>query len=445
MNYCKRCLYPSNAKPGIILDDETGICSGCQYHESREKQNWADRADKLRMLLESEKKKARDRNQPYDCIIPVSGGKDSHYQVHLIKNVYGLNPLLVTFNHGFNTQLGIKNLNNLVAKLGCDLVRVTANLNSTKKIAKYMLQQCGDITWHYHCGIRTTPFQVAVEKQIPLIIWGEHGFAELTGMVALEEGVEFTQWTRLEHDMRGHTAESLVGHNGILESDIQPYIYPTEKEIKECGIRDLGLSDEEKEKAEKGVRGIYLSNFIDWNGKKQAEEMIDLYGFNVFEGKRDRTFLLYGKTDDHANDVHDYLKYLKFGYGRATDDASMEIRHGRMTREEGVKLVAEYDSNRPQTLDTYLDFLDISEEEFESYIDNMRDTDIWKSYIRDGKKYWQVVDNVNCHLADPGTEEARVKQVEDRTFSEENKDLYWNEKTWNDYKGEGLEKEFTVL
>jgi N-acetyl sugar amidotransferase len=408
MEYCARCLYPANAKPGIIFDDE-GVCSGCRYHESRERIDWQGREKLLREFLEHYKRQAREAGNPYDCIIPVSGGKDSHYQTYLVKEVYGLNPLLVTYNHAFNTPLGIRNLNNLVTQLGCDLIRFTANPVSVRKISRYMLKTVGDITWHYHAGIRTFPFQVAVKYRIPLIIWGEHGFAELTGMVTLEDMVEFTKWTRQEHDMRGFEPEDLINEeSGIAWQDVAPYQYPRDEEIEELG-----------------VRGIYLSNFIYWNAKEQAEFVIEKYNFAPLRGKRDRSFLLYGKTDDHANDVHDYLKFLKFGYGRATDDASMEIRHGRLTREEGVELVKQYDHVRPSTLDTYINFLQITEQDFYDWIAPMRDLDIWE---QNGGGIWVANDSVANHVHDPGVEAARVPQVEDRTFSERNRHLYY----WED-------------
>ena len=126
MEYCARCCYPKNAKPTIIFDDE-GVCSGCRYHESREKIDWNERQKMLKEILKEHKAKAKEAGNPYDCIIPVSGGKDSHFQTHLMRKVFGLNPLLVTYNHAFNTQLGIRNLNNLVTKLGVDLIRFTDN------------------------------------------------------------------------------------------------------------------------------------------------------------------------------------------------------------------------------------------------------------------------------------------------------------------------------
>lgn len=407
MKYCARCLYPENARPTIIFDEE-GVCSGCRYHESRSKLeiDWDERLRLLEQILDEAKQIARRRGNSHDCIVPVSGGKDSHYQVWLLKKKYGMNPLLVTFNHAFNTPAGNRNLYNLVEKSGCDFVRYTAGLDSVRRISRHMLQTVGDLTWHYHAGIRTYPFQVAVERNIPLIVWGEHGFAELTGVVSLEDFVEFTRWTRKEHDMRGYEPHDLIGKGGITQQDIAPYIYPSDEDI-----------------ARVEVRGIYLSNFVYWNAKRQAEVMIKEWDFAPIAYERERTFNLHGKIEDHANDVHDYLKYLKFGYGRATDDASMEIRHGRMTREEGMEMVRRYDSREPSTLNSYCDFLGITKEEFYQWIDPMRDLKFWQKN-REGE--WTPSDAVFNHAVGEAEERARVIQSEERTFSDANRHLYFN-------------------
>lgn len=411
MRYCARCVYPANARPTIIFDDQ-GICSGCRYHEARAGIDWQERGNDLKELVQSYKDKMKD--SIYDCIIPVSGGKDSHYQTYLIKEVFGMNPLLVSYNHAYNTEIGLRNLRNLVNRFGCDLVRFTANPESARKISRHMLKKVGDITWHYHAGITTFPIQTAVRHNIPLIVWGEEGFAELTGMFTLDYMVEFTKWKRTEHDMRGYEPEDLVKDpaSGITLRDIAPYIYPSDEEIERVG-----------------VRGIYLSNFISWDAKEQAELMIGEYGFEALQQRRDRTFNLFSKIDDHANDVHDYLKYLKFGYGRATDDVSTEIRHGRMTREEGIELVKQYDPARPSTLDRYLEFLGISEQEFCDSIERMRDQEIWE---KNSSGEWRVKDSVANHLNDPGVDQARVRPVEDRSFSERNRDLYYCDRWWSD-------------
>lgn len=407
MRYCARCLYPENAKPTIILDEE-GVCSGCRYHESRQKLeiDWDERRRIFERLLGEACDVAHKRGLSHECIVPVSGGKDSHFQVWLLKEKYGLNPLLVKFNHAFNQPAGLRNLDNLVSRSGCDLLRYTAGLDSVRRLSRLMLEKVGDLTWHYHAGIRTFPFQAAVQYNIPLIVWGEHGFAELTGIVSLEDFVEFTRWTRKEHDMRGFEPHDLVGQGDVTVRDIAPYVYPSDEDIERVG-----------------VRGIYLSNFFPWDAKQQAETMMRTWGFSPIAFQRDRTFNLYAKIDDHANDVHDYLKYLKFGYGRATDDASMEIRHGRMSREEGLRLVQQYDSNEPSSLEYYCQFLGIGKERFYSLVDNQRDPRIWER-SRDGS--WLPKDAVWRHATGPKEEKARVSQVDDRTLSPHNRNLYFN-------------------
>ncbi len=395
MEYCKRCCYPANARPDIIFD-EHGVCSGCRVIESRVEIDWEEREVWLRELLETYKSSAKENDSIYDCIIPVSGGKDSHYQTYLMKEVYGMNPLLVTYNHIFNTKLGMRNLTNLVKQFNCDLLRFTINPESVRKISGYMLKKVGDVTWHYHAGIMTFPIQVAIKYKIPLMIWGEEGFSELTGMFNQDDMVEFTKKKRQEHDMRGFEPEDLVNDpdSGLSARDLAAFFYPTDEELEEVGLR-----------------GIYLSNYLNWNAREQTELMIEKYGFETAQ-KRDRTFNLYDKLEDiHANGVHDYLKYLKFGYGRATDDASTEIRHGRMTREEGIAKVMKHDPARPADLDLYLDFVGITEEEFEQTVDHLRDTSIWE---KDADGNWRTIDNIGNHVNDPGVQEVRLDLDPDR-------------------------------
>jgi N-acetyl sugar amidotransferase len=418
MQYCAKCLYPANAKPTIIFDED-GICSGCNYNQSRSHMDvdWEERNSLLADTLNEAKLIARERGNVHDCIIPVSGGKDSHFQVWLLKERFGMNPLLVSFNHGFNTRAGLRNLRNLIEKSGCECLVLTAGKSSVKKISRYMLKTVGDLTWHYHAGIRTFPFRVAVDRNIPLIVWGEHGFAELTGLVSLKDFVEFTKWTRKEHDMRGFEAEDLIGCDEISELDVAPYVYPTDEQILETE-----------------VRGIYLSNFVKWHAEKQARFMKQEWDFGFVSYKRERTFNLYSKLEDHANDVHDYLKYLKFGYGRATDDASMAIRHGVISREEGLKLASIYDANTPSTLMTYCQFLEITTNEFYDYIEPMRDPAIWEK--RNGK--WSVTDSVWR-----GFDVSRI-ELNSELFSDCNRSLYYNEKQNPPPSGEKALDEFSL-
>ena len=382
MRYCNKCVYPENARPGIIFDNE-GVCSGCRLIESRKNIKWVDREKLLIDILNEYKAKQRKKNNNYDCIIPVSGGKDSTFQTWLIKEKYKLNPLLVTYNHTFNTPLGLRNLANLIQKLDCHLLRFTSAPQSAIKIAKYMLKKVGDVTWHYHAGIMTFPIQVSVSYDIPLIIWGEEGFSELLGMHNQDDFVEFTKKKRQEHSMRGFEPEDLLQEKDckLTPYDLSPFFYPKDEIIKKVG-----------------TRGIYLSNFISWNAKKQTEFIIKKLGFETSQ-RRERTFNLYDKLDDiHANGLHDYLKYLKFGYGRCTDDVSTEIRHGRLTRNEGIDLVKKYDHVKPSDMKIFLQESKMTEQQFYKIIEKFRDKRIWEK--KSGN--WVTKDSVANHKKNSG-------------------------------------------
>ena len=402
MDYCKRCVYPANAKPGIVFDEQ-GVCSGCRAFEAKTihlgRIDWSERERRLRDLLDEYRARQREKGSPFDCIVPVSGGKDSHFQVYTVRERYGLNPLLVSYNHAFNTPLGIRNLTNLVERMDCNLLRFTTAPGSAKRIARAMLLRVGDVTWHYHAGIMTFPIRAAVQYDVPLVIWGEEGFSELVGMYNVDDFVEFTKKKRQEHSMRGFEPEDLLldADCGLTPYDLAPFFYPSDEDLERVG-----------------VRGIYLSNFMPWDGRAQAEFVIEKLGFETAQS-RERTFNLYAKIDDiHASGLHDYLKYLKFGYGRATDDASNEVRHGRMTRERAIEMVARYDHVRPSDTDVFLRSVGMTEAELLAAIEPMRDPAIWE---RDASGAWRTADSVANHRSDPGVEEARIPLVDaDRPF-----------------------------
>lgn len=388
MDYCKRCVYPTNARPGIVLDAE-GVCSGCRLIESRPSIDWDGREKMLIEILDEHKAKQRAKGNPYDCIVPVSGGKDSTFQTWLMKEKYGLNPLLVCYNHTFNTALGLRNLANLIEKTDCNLVRYTTAPGSAKRLAKYMLKKVGDVTWHYHAGIMTFPIRCAVQYDVPLLVWGEEGFSELVGMHNQDDFVEFTKKKRQEHSMRGFEPEDLLEEPDcpLTPYDLAAFFYPDDEDLERVG-----------------VRGIYLSNYIYWNGRAQTEFIIDNLGFETAQS-RARTFNIYDKLDDvHANGLHDYLKYLKFGYGRATDDAATEIRHRRMSREQAIELVMKHDSVRPPDMDIFLRHAGMTEQELLDMIEPMRDPAIWE---KGANGVWRTKDNVGNHIKDHGVEAVR--------------------------------------
>jgi len=392
MRYCARCCYPENTKPSIIFDEE-GVCSGCRTFEQRQTGDvdWQKKQREFGEILNEYKIKARENGARYDCIIPVSGGKDSHYQVYVVTQIFKMKPLLVTYNHSYNTQVGIRNLSNIVEKFGCDLLRYTTNPKTAKKISRYMLSKVGDITWHYHAGIMTFPIQAAVMYKIPLIVWGEHGLGFLTGMHNLDDNVEFTKKHRQEHLMRGFEPQDILDdpeNKEITEEDLAPFYYPSDDEIKSLGLR-----------------GIYLGNYDPWNQSENTKMMIEKFGFETLQ-TRQTTFKLDFKIEDFFQDTHNYLKYLKFGYSRCTDNVSVEIRNQRMTREEGIKLIKKHEHLiRPKNLDAFLKFAEITEQEFLDSIEHLRDKNIW---TKNSKGKWELLDWIGNHINDNGVEEARL-------------------------------------
>ena len=253
---------------------------------------------------------------------PVTGGGDSYFIVHVAKNILGMNPLLVNYNSHYNTKLGIRNLANLSTVFDCDIVTSTLSPNHVKKITNQSIKQYGSMYWQALAGYTTFPVQTAIRFRIPLIIWGVHPWSEQTGMFSHIDEVEMSHRCRKEHALMGISAEDLVhSDSNVTRGDVQPFIYPYDNELEAVG-----------------VRGIYLSNYIRWDSKAQHELMIDQYGYE--SSKQQRTFNTYEDVHCfHSSGIHDYIKYLKYGYSKVTDHASREIRLKRMTRKTGIEMV----------------------------------------------------------------------------------------------------------
>ncbi len=356
MKFCKRCLYPENHPLNIIFD-ENGICSGCRIHEEKDILDWTGRGHKLKKILNLYKNQS---NNNYDCIIPVSGARDSYFIVHTIKNVYGMNPLLVTYNKQYNTDIGVRNLANLRRHFDCDIMTLTVSPETVKKITRATIRKMGSIYWHCIAGQTVYPVQVAVKFKIPLIIWGAHQGIDQVGMFSHEDEVEMTRKYRKEHDLMGFEAEDLISEfDNISEQDIVQFKYPDDKEIERIG-----------------VRGIYLNNYIRWDSKTQHEEMIKLYNYET--ALQTRTFDTYNDVDCfNYSDVHDYIKFIKHGYGKVFDHVSREIRLRHMTLEQGIDLINHYKLIKPQNLELFLNWIGITENSFNYLMDQHRNKKLW--------------------------------------------------------------------
>jgi N-acetyl sugar amidotransferase len=354
---CKRCLYDTNHPLGLVIDND-GICSGCRIHEEKNTLDWEHRWQLLERLVKDYRCKDK-RN--YDCIIPVSGGMDSYFIVHTVKEILGLNPLLVTYNKYWNTPLGVRNLANLRIRFNCDILTQNVNPHSVKKTVKTTLRSFGSIYWHCIAGQTVFPVQVAVRKKIPLIIWGAHQGMEQVGMFSHEHEVEMTRRYRKDHDLMGFEADDLLSDFDVLsERDIWQYRYPEDQEINSIG-----------------VRGIYLNNYVRWDPKAQHELMIKKYGYET--SKFNRTFDCYDFVDcyNYMN-LHDVIKYYKTGISKVMDHATREIRHGRLSKKDALGLVAYHQTLDPSYIDMFCEWLGINQRSLQYVLDTHRNKDIWE-------------------------------------------------------------------
>ncbi|MCF8057829.1 MAG: N-acetyl sugar amidotransferase [Bacteriovoracaceae bacterium] len=362
MTYCFNCVYPGVSATPLTFDDN-GVCSGCRTAAQRVDVDWGNRKEKFEKIIN--KYRSKDGSN-YDCIIPVSGGKDSYFQIHIIKTLYNLNPLLVTYHGNNYTPTGMKNLLNMREAFGVDHLFFTPSIRVLKAMNRIGMQLMGDMNWHAHAGIFTYPIQVSVNQKIPLMIWGEHGFMDLGGMHSYNDLVEFTYRYRHEHCLRGFEwydiLESAQGYGEDLKKqDLLPWVYPSDEDIDEVG-----------------VRGIYISNFFKWDANEHGPLMMENYGFLEAEEPFERTYRKMSNLDDmHENGIHDYMKYIKFGYGRATDHVCKDIRAGKMTRDEGIKIIKEMDHVKSKDLKRWLEYVGWSEQKFDEVADRFRDPRVW--------------------------------------------------------------------
>ncbi|MFH1310758.1 MAG: N-acetyl sugar amidotransferase [Candidatus Omnitrophota bacterium] len=361
MEYCKKCVYPEVAV-NLLIDDE-GVCSACRTVERFNELNddfWENRREKFEKIL----KEITEKNTSnYDCVIPVSGGKDSYYQTHKIVTEYGLKPLLVTYHGNNYLPEGDYNRDRMRRVFNADHFVLGPSVDVLKKLNRLGFRKMGDMNWHAHCGIMTYPIQIAVKFKIPLIIWGETSW-DISGMHEPDDFVEFNARIRHEHSLRGFEWYDMLDdpYEKLTEKDFLWAKYPDDGDILEVG-----------------VRGLYIGNFFKWDPNWHTEMIQQRYGWRPAERPFERTYRRISNLDDrYENGLHDFMKYIKFGYGRGSDHASKDIRSGYMTREAGIEMVKKYDHVVPSDLYYWLNYTGIDEKEFWEIADGFRDPRVWR-------------------------------------------------------------------
>lgn len=359
IKYCRKCVMP-DTKPHLLFDEE-GVCNACRNYEYRKEVNWKERKNELMAILD--KYRSKDGSN-WDCIIPVSGGKDSTFQVIKMLEL-GMNPLCVTATTCHLTEIGRKNIENL-QRLGVDHIELTSNRVVRKKLNKIGLIEVGDISWPEHVSIFTTPVRIAVNLNIPLLIWGENSQNEYGGpAAATQNNVLDRRWLEEYGGLLGLRVTDMIGQYGIEKRDLIPYTYPSDEELQRVG-----------------VTGLFLGYYLPWDGYTNVL-VSQAHGFQSWGKTIEGSAVDYENIDNYQVGIHDYFKFLKFGFGRASDLVSMHIRRGRLTREEGMEIVKRHDGKFPLTyldkpIEEILEPLDITLDEFIAICDQFTNKKLFK-------------------------------------------------------------------
>lgn len=363
IKYCVNCVMPET-KPDLHIDAE-GVCNACRSYENRKAVDWAKRRVELDELL------ARYRSKDgsnWDCIVPVSGGKDSTYQVVRMLQM-GMNPLCVTATTCDLSDLGRRNIENLKS-LGVDYVELTPNRKVRAKLNRIGLKDVGDISWPEHVGIFTIPVRAAVQFKVPLIIWGENSQNEYGGpATAASNHVLNRRWLEEFGGLLGLRVSDLYEREGIEPRHLVPYTYPTDAELEQVG-----------------VTGLFLGYFIPWDGYTNAL-VAQGHGFITYDKCVEGSIVNYENVDNHQTGIHDYFKFLKFGFGRATDIACLHLRRGRLSRQDALDLVKLHDGKFPssylgKSLADILRPLEMTVDEFTAICDRFTNK---KLFVKDAR------------------------------------------------------------
>lgn len=361
MNRCRICIYTDTRPDAHFVD---GVCSACRSFAARAGIDWRERADALAGEVHAAKLLAAETGAPYDAIVPISGGKDSTFQVHYLKQ-HGLRVLGVNSATDMLSDIGRRNLDNL--KTMIDVIEVTPNTSTRKALIRKGLYEVGDMSWPEHAAIWSIPTRMAVKLGVPLVVWGEQPQREY----ASPQDVPIP--TTLD-------AEWVAQFGGLLGMRIDDL----EDELGDLSIYRMPDTDE-LEKA--GVRGIWLGDYIDWDGWQNAF-IAQQIGFEVLPHPVEGSLANYENLDNHITVLRDYLRYLKYGYGRATDIACNHIRRGRLDRSTALAFVDRAE-RFPETslgmpIEQVLAYCGLIREEFVDQCEAWTNWELFDGYHEDG-------------------------------------------------------------
>jgi N-acetyl sugar amidotransferase len=339
IKYCVRCVMPETQEGQEF--DEFGFCNVCRSSEEKMRVDWKLRHEQLVSLLEEAKHENRDNE--YDCLIPISGGKDSTFQLHVLVKEFGMRPLAVTFSHNWFSAVGMYNLFNALETFDVDHIMFTPKRGLVNRIAKKSLEKIGDACWHCHAGVGAFPLRVAKDYGIRLIIWGE---------------------SVAESSSRGTYGQPLIKFDQDYFQKVSAKVKPeafVDEDIADNEIRKFNsLTSEDYQSVQ--ITGIHLGDFIFWDEERQTEFVINEYGW--MEDDVEGTYKGYKSTECIMPGVHDFACYLKRGYGRTSFHLSSDIRSGIISRADVNEEILEIEKTVPPSLDYFTQITGINLKEF---------------------------------------------------------------------------------
>ena len=357
VKFCKKCVV-SNQRPRIVFDDE-GVCSACRFAEKKKNViNWSKRENELTQLCN----KHRSKDGSYDVIVPGSGGKDSNYVAHMLKKKYDMHPLVVTWAPHIYTEIGRKNLTSFIDS-GFDNILITPNGSVHRKLTKAAFIEMGDPFQPFIFGQYSAPFRVAIQYEIPIVMYGEDGEVEYGGSMEHADRASLSYDDFIANRFSSVFPESFEKH-GITKEELNKY----------------GLSKEELKKIKNlNIEQHFFSYYHKWIPQENYYYSVENTGFEANPVRNEGTFSKYASLDDKLDGFHFYLAYIKFGHGRCLSDAAHEIRDGHISREEAIALIKKYDGEFPKKYyQEFLEYCDITEQEFNDVIDMWRSDHIWE-------------------------------------------------------------------
>lgn len=351
MIYCKRCVMPAS-RPGLVIDSE-GICNACRWHEQKRASiDWPQRREELQRIADRAKHNA---DGPWHCVVGVSGGKDSTWQAMFVRDELGLNPLLVQFASSDGTDLGRRNLENLV-RLGFTLISVQPNPRVARRLSRKSFFNFGNIIKYAEHALFAAPFRAAIDYGIPLVFFGENPALEAGDRNTSRPGWD-ASGIKFNNTLAGQGIDIWLG-DGIEQRDLLPYIFPTDEEFSRWG-----------------GESIFMGYFLDWSVWKNAVFALQ-HGFECIDAAPRDIGIPYRHNSvdsNHGGIVNSMLKHVKLGFGHATEFTSYDVRDGRLSRAQAIRIIKEIDGRcHPRYVRDYCDWIEITENEFWEVADRYR-------------------------------------------------------------------------